>query len=316
MDKTLERSQLGKVFGAPVAGDACDCERPDFLIRLPTQATLGVEVTSIFVSNFDAKMRNLPGYSNGLVDGTTRLHRNDLGQALAGEVNLVREDGVFVDKVRAIVQVMPTPDGALDLLLHSIRNKQSNAGEYLRKCDQVDLIVADLGNLFIHSSAQEFADLVTCRLPKAELLKSSFREIFLVTRTLENRATVWPLRANLFASDCLAFEALIADLGSERSGRGVFLLLAAAMYLEGYRDIRMPADTQSEWLAWGAWEVRYEEDAMQVRDWTIPHEVRPYVAIQEIVASLPADLLDDARELRSRRSTLRASVGIFVPARA
>jgi hypothetical protein len=107
MNKTDELKQLGRVFGEH-ASKVIEHERPDFLLNTQDNSILGIEVTSIYASNADAKLKLLSGYSTALLDKTQQLHRADKGQIKVDEFSLLNEDGTVATKMTGILQEMPS----------------------------------------------------------------------------------------------------------------------------------------------------------------------------------------------------------------
>lgn len=313
MNKRDEWKELCKVFGTEVAATAIECEAPDFFLPIGRQETLGVEVTSIFRGHADAKLRHLPHFATALLDGTTKLHPADVGVVDVCDVTIQTKDGAHVATERAIVQQFPPPEGKIELFMGQLRSKEVKAPGYLARCDVVDLVIADPGRLFWHQSPEEVFAAFEAFAPKSELLTSSFREIYLVTTGAEE--VYFPLRCNLFAADCLAFEHLLSP-HFERGGSGpdAFALLVASLYLRGYQDALVSIQGNDEGVLAGAWELHYSDEGRVFRDWRcLPRQEFGGVPIGEAFDAAPAHVKDEARRIVEARGGLVVSPNLSLP---
>ena len=201
MNKQRERTQLHRVFGQR-SRDAQDHVRPDFLLKVDGCPTLGIEVTAVYASNADAKLKMIPGYTESLIGKSQRVHRADAAYLQVEDATLLNPDGSVVDKITGIFQEMPSKKTAYELMFAKIDEKHEKIDEYILSCDEVDLIVEDGSNLFRHQTHEEFYKLFHTLAPRSNLIKSRFREIHLITSTIGLQRVYIPLVANVFFADC------------------------------------------------------------------------------------------------------------------
>lgn len=313
MDKQDERVQFYRVFG-PHAKEAEDNERPDFLFADRSGSRLGVEVTSVYANNADAKLNHLPGYSAALIDRTRKVHRADVGHLRVEDATLLNPDGSVVDKVTGIFQEMPSQIQRYELLAATVDEKERKVTEYLQNCSEVDLIVLDGSNLFRHATHEEFYRLFHALATKARLVASPFREIHLITTTSDQKMVYIPLIANTFFADCFAFEHLIKpEIDAGRPSRDVFQLLAACLSCLGYSRVRVTSGAQGVGFFCGAWELLYAEDGKKLRDWVYPCEAYAGETLEATIADAKPEVLDLARELASQRGNWFSTMDVRLP---
>lgn len=313
MDKTHELLQLQKVFGLIAAEKATNTERPDFIIETASTMKLGVEVTSIYKNNTDAKLRHVTGYQSSLLEGSGTIHLNDKGKFDLDDIEIIDKDGNHVLKVKAIIQQVPMIEELIDNLFTVIRGKEVKVKNYLKKCECVDLIIKDESNLFLHESHGQLYESFHKFIPKKELLNSNFREIYLVTITKDNQEVFFPLRASFFASDCFAYVSLIISkrisIGFER----LLELLSACLLLEGYAGVKTSLSDSAVGFFSGAWEMHYSTEGQVLRDWRLVHEVYNGELIETINARNSPNTIKKAKRLVAKRALLYSSLEIRLP---
>jgi hypothetical protein len=84
------------------------------------------------------------------------------------------------------MESLPPQQERVYLLLQQIEEKEKKASQYDTRCHALDLVVLDGSNLFFHSSQEEFYQLFYELYPKSKLIESPFREIHLLTQTIDN----------------------------------------------------------------------------------------------------------------------------------
>jgi hypothetical protein len=313
MDKSHEREQLRKVFGAAAAASAIEFESPDFLLKTAGGATLGIEVTEVFASDAGAKLAKHESYASDLLDGLS-MHRSDRGEFNVDEVSIEGAGGKFVTRTTAIIQQMPSMRERVDLLLLKILQKEAKVGEYGKHCNSVDLIIADGSHLFFHKAEAEFHRSFFPLLQKPSLIATPFREIYLVVVGGQGEQVYFPLLANTFVADCIAYEYLIEQADPE--GRipfaELFELVTACLYLEGYGRVIVAKGRNG--FSCGAWEWHYGEDSRNIRDWMLAQE--PYVGeyLAEAIDSIAPERLERARSLVALRASFYSAMAVRLPA--
>lgn len=314
MDKQRERAQLIKVFGLR-SSDAQDHERPDFLLKTDSGKTLGVEATTVYASNADAKLKLIPGYTESLISRSRRVHRADTAHLRVEDATILNPDGSVVDKVVGIFQEMPSKKTAYELLFTKIDEKHQKIDEYLTSCDEVDLIVEDGSNLFRHQTHEEFYKLFHALAPRSILVKSRFREIHLITSTIGLQTVYIPLIANVFFADCFAYEHLLQpSIEADRPSREIFQILAACLWHDGYEGrVKMTGGPEGVGIFCGAWELFYAEDGKKIRDWNWPFPRYEGESLAAVVSETAPELIEEAEALSQSREGWFAAMDVRLP---
>lgn len=313
MRKTEERLQLQRVFGSDAA-TAQDFERPDFLLKTPANTLLGIEVTDLYSSESDAKLKRLPGYTDSLLSKSRSVHQADIGTLQVDELTILNADGSVADKVTGIVQKFRSAAETMDLLLQRIAEKESKFSEYRQNCNEADLVITDQSHLFHHESGEWFYKLFQPLFPRKRLIASPFREIHLATTTTFQSGIRIPLIANVFIADCLAYEhLLLPEVDAGRPSNEIFQLLAACLWHDGYARVKISSDDASTGFHCGAWELFYGEDVKAFRDWVIPRTSYPGKSLQEVLDGTSPEVLDIAKKLTEEREKWFSSMDMRFP---
>lgn len=261
MDKAAERDALDSVYGA-YATKAKDSESPDFLISLPGE-THGVEVTELYHSPSDAKLQNLPTYFSELVDGKIKLHRSDRQALVVDDIVVEKGDGTYYDKVRAVIQTLPSRQASTELLFSAIASKRSKYQMYVEHASYIDLLVVDRGQLFGGTEELDYLS-VSLAEKRSELFASPFREIFLLSRSNDGEPFFVPLRGSLLMVDVLLLDhAFLQHYGSPDAAMRV-PAIATSLNALGHN---ISTDSLESVFAHG-WEILVRGMDLTIRDWT------------------------------------------------
>lgn len=316
MDKDAERAELRRVFGS-AADTAVTHERPDFLLPRASAGLLGVEVTSLYASNPDAKLKLLPGYAMSLIDRTAKVHRADRSHIRVEDVTITHKDGSVVDTVTGLIQELPSPTQSYGLLSAAIAEKEAKIFDYRQACPEVDLIIKDGSNLFRHDTYEDYYRRFHALAPKAQLLSTAFREIHLITITEGQRSVFIPLVANLLFADCYGYMHLIRRQRPRKyhDGRTLFQLLGACLRLEGYGRLRVTSGRDFVGISCGAWEIHYSDAGIALRDWGLQQAAYGGESLDSALSDAPSAVWEAAKELRTARSECFAAMDVRLPTR-
>jgi hypothetical protein len=314
MDKQRERLQLRRVFGER-ASNAHDHERPDFLLRTDGCPTLGIEVTTVYASNADAKLKLIPGYTESLISKSRRVHRADAANLRVEDATLLNPDGSVVDKITGIFQEMPSKNDAYEMLFSRIDEKHEKIDEYMASCDEVDLIVEDGSSLFRHQTHEEFYRLFHALAPRSQLIKSRFREIYLITNTVGLQSVYIPLIANVFFADCFAYEHLLRpSIEADRPSWELFQVLAACLWHGGYESkVVIASGSEGIGMFCGAWELFYAADGKKLCDWSLPTHPYEGESLVSFLSGTTPELIEEARALSQSRADWFAAMDVRLP---
>jgi len=310
--KAEERALLTQVFGQRAAEAAQDSERPDFLLATGDNQRLGIEVTSIYAHLSDARLRNVPGYSMGLIDQTIQPHRLDQNALKVSETVLEKQNGEKI-KMIGIFQEKPSLRESYQILLAKIAEKEAKAPDYLRQCDMADLIVLDGSLLFFHLKDESFQQSYLTLVSREQIIATPFREIHLVTRNEEQQDIVIPLVTTWFVADCYAYAHLLSKYPKEMPAADKARLITACMHAHGYRRAKVAVYDQGLGFLYGAWEIYFLRGKCDIRDWTAPHENYPGAPLEKALADsdgIDRSLVD---ELMVQRKALYSAIPVQLP---
>lgn len=305
MDKQLELRYLSRVFGVSLAKRFDFGERPDFTISISPDSILGVEVTGIFASNSAAKLARNRGYYENLLKAPEVMHRNDREdlEVLQDAVLEIGESRIQTNLVRIKV---PSMIQMLSQLGDLISLKSKKIDEYRKRCKVVDLIIEDEEGVLYWQEPSLFRIWLSHFVPRAAILSSGFREIYLSTRTIELGLVSVPLKGSLFVSD---FHALVDQVG--RSSASLSMLLAC-LTKRGYGVAQVSVDRSVCYLRAGAWVVEYRREKFDVRDVRFMLDEDPNPRLSDIVRSYPTELMAEAERMCSLAVEAVGGAGLLI----
>ena len=314
MDKEIELKAFYSVYGIDHSLEILPHEKPDILVKSKGKIRLGVEVTEIYSHETDAKLKNLNGYSLGLINGTMHVHKKDKEYIKVDEATLLDKDGNEKGKFMAILQEMPGFKDRVTILENAITDKENKMSSHLVSCEVMDLIVLDSSNLFHHDGFEEFYRPYSRFYHKGKLLGSLFREIFLVTTKKDNAKIFIPLKGNMFLSDCFAYEMFLREDGiTKNSTKEIIETLLASLYLSGYTNLIISTNEDEFGIHFGPWEMHYSRTGKSIRDRAMLFDDVEAMAIDVLVNGFSENATDRAKFLVERRSTVFSAMEFFVP---
>jgi hypothetical protein len=212
-----ERALFGAVYEDASFAEVTHGDAPDFVLRRhPAEAAFGVEVTEVFETGTDARVRFHPTYVSHLLTGGRHMHRDDVDVLQLTAVTIHDADGKLkAEHVPAIVRKAATSEQRYGAIAKSVTRKTLQAANYRGDLSHINLIIGDCFDTSNDGVAAdgEYAvpDLLVPAL-RAALLQSPFREVFLVGETLDGQRRYRPLQQLLlleafflFCAACRSF---------------------------------------------------------------------------------------------------------------
>jgi hypothetical protein len=198
-----ERLILGTVYDASRFRQIVQQESPDFVVhhfQIPER--FGVEVTELYYSEADARLRNIPGYVTHLANGGRHYHRDDVSALQVVALTITAPDGTikFQDET-AVLRGRPPVEAYVDRLATLIRNKDSKFARYKHGLSHVNLIVFDHETLLSEVPRENIGSYLLTPELKNVLANTQFREVYFVTRVAAAQQVYIPLRMLLLASE-------------------------------------------------------------------------------------------------------------------
>lgn len=314
MDKKMELKTFYSVFGRDHSLEILAHEKPDILVRRNSNIQLGVEVTEIYSHETDAKLKNLKGYSFGLIDGTMNVHHKDKERIKVDKATLLDSEGNEKAKFMAILQGFPPFKDRVKILENAINEKENRISSYLASCGVLDLIIVDSSDLFHHDKFEEFYRPYCAFYQKDKPLKSLFREIYLVTTRKDNSKVFIPLRGNMFLSDCVAYEMFLREDGiTKSSSKHIVETLLASLYLSGYSNLTISSNKNEFGIHFGPWELHYSRIGKIIRDRTLLFDDIKADNLGVLINDFEEDSKNRAMSLIEKRSTVYSAMEFIFP---
>jgi hypothetical protein len=305
VDKRIELWHLSKVFGTKTAELFDPGEQPDFTLRTPDGLVLGVEVTSIFPSNAAAKLKMDREYFDALIRDPSRLHRKD-----RGDVDVLENARLtFGDKevtANILRSKVPAMLEMLDRLKRLIDHKSKKLPEYLKRCDVVDLIIADESGCLYWQEPFAFRAWLSHFLPKDSVMSSGFREIYLIFPTRELGEVSIGLRGSLLASE------LLAHINFASDSRELIPVVCACLSRSGFDDVHLSLVGDFYFFRQGPWAVEYRGETFSVRDLRLDLREDPNLKLSEVVGDFPQFVWSQAEQVREARAAKVVGVGVLL----
>ena len=213
-------------------------ERPDFALRQhPSHHSFGVEVCRFFDSEAAARLSEFDGYSQALLSGGPKRHKDDVKGFNVAPVGIIDDQGRTIDTdIPAIVRQLPTMASVVDSLRLQVEAKERSfpLDDVLR---HVNLIVDDRSGAFAATESKELYRYIAPGM-SSTILQSRFREIYFITR-LKSGPSYVPLKMLMtLARLHFAFDALAAMVndghGTQENHMTVF-----AEHIAGLTDQRV-----------------------------------------------------------------------------
>ncbi|MDQ3578071.1 MAG: hypothetical protein M3443_10830 [Actinomycetota bacterium] len=194
-------------------------DKPDFVLRHHGQPTsFGVEVTDIFETEADARVRGHPEYVSRLLAGGRHMHRDDLEILQVGSVTVRAQDGtVKADNVPAILRKSPTYVQHYEAVAAALLRKDARVEQYRPGLSHVNLVVGDRFGPAPEVAADGAYAAAEVLIPplRDALLSTGFREVFLVSTNVGRQSISRPLQQLLlldtFYMFCAACESFPGD---------------------------------------------------------------------------------------------------------
>jgi len=227
-------------------------DSPDFVLRHHGVSTpFGVEVTEVFETEADARLRFHPEYVGRLLAGGPYMHRDDPSLLPLTSVSIRAPDGTLkAEHVPAILRKTATREQHYDAVAVSLLRKEARAEHYLQDLSHVNLIIGDRFEASDDDgSGRDYAvsDVLVPALRSA-LLQTRFREVFLVSAKQDGPRRYRPLQQlllmeafSLFCKACETFPS--ADDG----GANFEFSEIIPLFMHAHCDAGM--DLQASWAS-------------------------------------------------------------------
>lgn len=320
MNKDDERRVFDQAYRSHDQWTIAPGESPDFICFRDGKPVLGVEVTELWQHETDARLSKISGYSGRLLDGGEVAHKDDRVVAKVETIQLLPKDSVEpIAEVPAIVRKHPSPAERAKLLAAALAVKERKISDYLGRCGQVDLLVDDRSMLFWFSDFEELIRPISSNPVRKHIIRTRFREIFLLTYSEEGLRVRVPLKASLLMEDLVALEQLFSEEEAELSDQlysapysspiAVSVLIAALAHIGGVLPVACVEEGRLG-ISIGCVTLHWTSQGKVIRDYTcMPEQV--VFAADRLASSSDVDSI--ARRIADRRSGYQATVSFPLP---
>lgn len=316
MDKDAEKEFFNHVYGGRFHLEVVSEEAPDFIINDPGGISLGVEITEIYADPTDARLKNHDGYLSDLLDGKAQVFRADKDKVDVDDIKIIKGDGSGEQEVRAVIRSVLPFDEAVNLVGSAIEDKNNKATNYLKRCDEVDLIINETSSIFHFEVFEDFHKSFFHKMERQVIHSSPFREVYLIFRLMNGGRIFTPLKANLFLSDLHAIEGFISDEEGfdEWDDKWIFEVIFAAMFQLNHSNFSLETTDEIAAIHFGAWCYVYEEERKVLRDYSSDLSCREkgdYVG--DIIANISEIQSELALKIAGKRKDVMSCVPIYFP---
>lgn len=316
MDKPAELELFHYIYGRGKDWDVISFESPDFLCNRDSSTVLGVEVTELWHNESDARLKNLEGYAFDLLDSGKYRHKDDKSNIKVDVVKYMpKGEEDKAKEINAIIHEMPGFKERVSLLEGAIKSKEDKASAYMRTCPVVDLIIEDASSLFWFEKYENIFHPISGFVNRSSVINSPFREIFVITKTKENKKVYISLKLNLFAEDIAIFEKFVVDSehfhDSEEIARA-FKVILYCLRSSSYGNLRTHTEDNGFGIIVGCHLYLYTGNGKHIRDYsTMPERLVPGDRIKDILCNVGETELKIANEFLEERKKCRAHMPLY-----
>lgn len=322
MSKSIERKIIDQVYGKTCGWAVMPHESPDFLCHQNGAVILGVEVTEYFNSESDARLQNISGYGRELIASRKYRHKDDSAALRVDKIAyLPWGDPAKGIKVDAIIRQLPQLNERLEKLGSIVSSKALKNVTYSENAAIVDLVICDTCHAFRFDKLADIYRPLSASDVRSLIIASPFREVFLVTRGIDDKPVCVPLKANAFAEEIIICEHLfLANAYGEPHGlelTAFFHSLVDVLWNAGFRNARLRLDDGEIHLRFSSIEFIYSRNGKLINDFTHFQEDGSMDATVEI---LVRDIAEEDRgrgaQIREFRKEYTACMDLCFPAHA
>jgi hypothetical protein len=317
MNKDQEKTLFDQVYPQTDDWVVTSSEAPDFLCYRNGEVYLGVEVTELFLHEGDARLKKVEGYALNLIDGGKVVHKYDRKNIKVEKIKIQNKDGTLFKEINGIFREGIPYKKAVTLLMGTILNKEEKLDQYLKACNNIDLIIKDGSLMFWFDDYKTIFRAISHYADKKAIINSGFREIFLVTKRKGNKLIKIPIKLNLFAEDAFIFEDLIlTEKGlKKKPNASLFPVLFYCLNKYGYKDLLVFHEKGNLSINIGAFVYIYTKTGKVIRDYSmIPFNFNNYQTIAEACDELEEEIINIGDNLLQKRKEKSCYIELFFPA--
>ncbi len=221
METNSKKQQERRIFDLVYADRSFDevkeSENPDFLVRyFPNTPYFGVEVTECYLTETNARIHNISGYTDELLRGNNFRHKDDGKIIKVTKIDLIDEDKIVHAKdIPSIMQEMPPPSKFAYDVAKRIISKAGRLNTSQQNLSHTNLIIEDKTGLLRLINKNNLYDIFFIPELIKAISEAPFREIFLVT-ILQNENVYIPLKVFHLIAEAYLFNGAIIQNGYDK----------------------------------------------------------------------------------------------------
>lgn len=131
---------LKKIYKIDTFENVVKRENPDFILEHNSGYKFGAEITELYFSESNARIRNIPSYISNILSNRTYKHKDDIEKFKVGKF-IVISDGKPDREIDGIIQKLPEKDDLIDIIVDVINNKSEKYDNYDAKLGHINLII-------------------------------------------------------------------------------------------------------------------------------------------------------------------------------
>lgn len=230
LKKEKEKSILEMVYDLDDFHQVVESEKPDFILQHHINSRLfGVEITEFYMSESDARLKNIPNYVSELLDEEKYRHKDDKKSLMVDEIKLINEKENKTITTNAIIRETPDIKSIFDNFDEVLDKKLTKVENYNSDLNHINLIVLDKLNVFTTEKPSDLIKYLIHNIESKKLYSSDFREIFFITRIKNNRRIFFQLKLLQFFSDFMLLARYVQETNVENTSYDDFLKCFASL---------------------------------------------------------------------------------------
>jgi hypothetical protein len=189
MKKDKERTIFDLVYSARAFDSVTPTEEPDFTVK-NADGEFGVEITEFYFSHSEARIKNIPGYAQEILEGKKYRHKDDVVPLEVKEFTVLPGDNRRPSfKVEGLLRQLPSIDEYVKKIAELIARKNRRFKHYITRLNHVNLIILDEERRLVGVPKDGFHRLFFQPELEKALMNADFREVFFVTELGEHNAS-------------------------------------------------------------------------------------------------------------------------------
>jgi len=258
-------------------------DEPDFRVRcVESEHFFGVEITEFYLSESNARVKNIPGYATDLLKEEKYRHKVDRELLKVKDVTIKSTNG-SERQSKVILQKVPKPEDYVEKIARTIKRKNERVKSYSRELSYVNLIIYDNERGLFGVTAQSVYEYFFTEEMTTALISSNFREIFLITMIERNRKVYIPLKMMFILSEIHLFTYIFDECYPELeiSSKEFLGYFAEYLYTKGIEGISFKGENEEFEMIYGIYGILVsEESGISIRNYDgngLPKDCSLYV---------------------------------------